>query len=92
MIASARELLEATPEEVEMSSERLQRLSRVIKGYVDSGRYPGAITMIARRGSVLHFETHGFADIEGKRRMEHDTTFRIYSMTKPIVSVGAHSS
>ncbi len=88
MIASARELLEATPEEVEMSSERLQRLSRVIKGYVDSGRYPGAITMIARRGRVVHFETHGFADIEGKRRMEHDTIFRIYSMTKPIVSVG----
>jgi CubicO group peptidase (beta-lactamase class C family) len=75
------------PEAVGMSSDRLRRLDSVMQSFVDEGRLPGVLTMIARHGRVVHFETCGMRDIEAGKPMEKDTIFRIYSMTKPITSV-----
>ena len=75
------------PEEVGLSSERLQRISPVMRSYVDRGKLAGVMTMIARRGKVVHFEKFGHKDIAADKPMEFDTIFRIYSMTKPITSV-----
>jgi CubicO group peptidase (beta-lactamase class C family) len=83
----ARDLVEAAPEEVGLSSARLGNLSKLVQGYVDDGKIPGAISMVARRGKVVHFETFGRADVEAGKPMSVDTIFRIYSMTKPIASV-----
>jgi CubicO group peptidase (beta-lactamase class C family) len=77
----------ATPEEVGLSSARLQRLRTVMQGYVDQGKVAGLITMVARRGKVAHFECFGMMDIEAGKPMRPDTIFRIYSMTKPITCV-----
>ncbi|MCZ6679929.1 MAG: serine hydrolase [Candidatus Poribacteria bacterium] len=77
----------ATPEDVGLSSTRLQRISPVMQRYVDDGKLAGVMTMVARRGKVVHFEKFGMMDIEGNKPMEFDTIFRIYSMTKPITSV-----
>src|SRR5262245_54678623 len=77
----------ATPEDVGMSSDRLRTVSRLVRGYVDDGRYAGTITVIARRDQVVHLEANGDRDAERGRPMEPDTIVRIYSMTKPIVSV-----
>ena len=55
--------------------------------YVDEGKIPGALTMIAREGRLVHFEKFGMRDVAGAKRMEFDTIFRIYSMTKPITSI-----
>lgn len=84
---SAAEMLEALPEDVGLSSQRLGNVTRLIQGYIDSGKIPGAISMIARRGKVVHFETYGLADAETGKPMAPDTIVRIYSMTKPIASV-----
>jgi CubicO group peptidase (beta-lactamase class C family) len=81
------ELTEARPEEVGLSSARLGNVKNVVQSYIDSGKYAGAISMVARRGKVVHFETYGHADAEGQRPMTWDTIFRMYSMTKPIASV-----
>ncbi len=83
----ARDLIEAAPEEVGLSSARLGNLSSLVQGYVDDGKIPGAISMVARRGKVVHFETFGRMDVEAGKSMSADTIFRIYSMTKPIASV-----
>ncbi|MDD9971061.1 MAG: serine hydrolase [Myxococcales bacterium] len=80
-------LAEASPESVGMSSERLQRIGEVVDRYVDQRLIPGAITLVARRGKIVHFEAHGFMDAEAQRPMQKDTLFRIASMTKPITSV-----
>jgi CubicO group peptidase (beta-lactamase class C family) len=80
--------LEAEPEEVGLSSLGLSHLSRHVQTYIDGGKFPGAISMVARRGKLVHFQTYGVRDIETKKPVEKDTIFRIYSMTKPIVSVG----
>ncbi len=80
--------IEAKPEEVGLSSARLENVTKLVQGYVDDRKVPGALTMIARRGKVVHFETYGKMDDEADKPMRPDTIFRIYSMTKPIASVG----
>jgi CubicO group peptidase (beta-lactamase class C family) len=73
-----------TPEEVGLSSTRLEHLSTAAQGYVDQGKLAGLITMVARHGKVAHLECYGMMDIEAEKPMQPDAIFRIYSMTKPI--------
>ncbi|UCF00512.1 MAG: beta-lactamase family protein [Planctomycetota bacterium] len=80
-------LARATPEEVGLSSQRLERINKVMQGYVDENKVAGIVTMVARRGKVAHFECFGVMDIETKKPMQADTIFRIYSMSKPVTSV-----
>jgi CubicO group peptidase (beta-lactamase class C family) len=75
----------AKPEEVGMSSDRLNRINPVMQSYVDENIFPGLITLVARRGKVVHFEKYGMMDID--KPMQFNTIFRIASMTKPITSV-----
>jgi len=75
------------PQEVGLSSARLERLRTVMQGYVDQGKLAGLITLVARRGKVAHFECFGMMDIEAGKPMRPDTIFRIYCMTRPITCV-----
>ncbi len=77
----------AIPEDVGVSAERLEHIRPVMQGYVDDGTMAGLLTVVARRGKIVHFETVGMQDIENNRPMAADTMFRIHSMTKPITSV-----
>ena len=77
----------AEPEAVGMSSERLERLDRVMQGYIDRNEVAGVVTLVARRGKVVHFSALGQRDVEAGAPMTHDSIFRIASMTKPIASV-----
>lgn len=86
-VSPSRDLIEAKPEDVGMSSKRLQNVTRLVQGYIDEGKYAGAISLVARRDKVVHFETYGMMDAEAGRPMQLDTIFRIASMTKPIASV-----
>jgi CubicO group peptidase (beta-lactamase class C family) len=75
---------EGKPEDVGMSSERLQRINDVVKRAMDGKEISGAVTLVARKGRVTHFEAQGLMDVESKRPMQRDTIFPIASMTKPI--------
>ena len=77
------------PEELGFSADRLERVTKAFQGYVDSGQIPGAVVLIARKDKVAYFKAIGFRDREQKTPMTADTIFRLASMTKPIVSVGA---
>ena len=55
------------PDTVGFSSSRLDRIGTVVQSYVDQGKLPGAVTMIARRGQVVHAECFGMRDIEAKK-------------------------
>lgn len=76
------------PSTVGMSSQGLERVTALVRRYVEQGRYPGAVSLVARRDQVVHFEACGSMDVERGKPMRRDTVFRIYSMTKPIVSLG----
>jgi len=75
------------PEDAGMSTERLRRIHEAIERHIDAGEISGAVTLVARRGRIVHFEAHGLMDIESKRPMEKDAIFRIASMSKPITGV-----
>ena len=77
----------AVPEEVGMSTSRLGRIAPVMQQWVDANKIPGALTMIAREGKLVHFEKFGVQDVATAKPIEFDTLFRIYSMTKPITSI-----
>jgi CubicO group peptidase (beta-lactamase class C family) len=77
----------AVPEEVDVSAERLERIRPMLQDYVDAEHLPGFLTVVARRGKIVHFETIGMRDVENEKPIEPDTIFRIYSMSKPITSI-----
>lgn len=74
------------PENVGMSSKRLEYLGRAMQGYVDRQQCAGIVALIARKGQVTYLETFGCQDLEADRPMAVDTIFRIFSMSKPITS------
>src|SRR3989442_12797024 len=77
------------PEEVGLSSSRLGRITDHLQRYIDAGKLAGTLTLVARRGKIAYLEPQGHLEIERKRRVTQGAIFRIYSMTKTIVSVGA---
>jgi CubicO group peptidase (beta-lactamase class C family) len=79
----------AVPTQVGLSVERLDRLSTTLQSEVARGRVPGAVALVARNGRVAYFESFGKRDPAADAPMAKDTIFRIYSMTKPVVSVAA---
>ncbi|MGH8629207.1 MAG: serine hydrolase domain-containing protein, partial [Burkholderiales bacterium] len=79
----------ASPEDLGMSSERLARLGATFQRAVDSGELPGAVVMVARDGRLVYSQSLGWQDKARNVRMREDSIFRIYSMTKPVVSVAA---
>ena len=74
-------------EDVGMSSERLARIQPMIQGHLDGKDFSGAVTLVARKGRVVHFEAHGLADVDAHKPMTKDTLFRLASMTKPVTAV-----
>ena len=85
----AGEIPRAKPEDVGMSSAKLAKVNEAIQKMVDDKIIAGAITMVARKGKIVHFEARGMRDIESEQPVEKDTIVRFYSMTKPITTVAA---
>ena len=78
----------APPENVGLSADHLGRIAAHFNRYVDEGKIPGYLVLIARRGKAAYLHRYGLRDVEAGLPVEEDTIFRIYSMTKPITSVG----
>ncbi len=87
--STAAPLPTAAPEDVGMSSERLERLTSMLTSAIESGELPGVVVMIARDGKLVYSRNLGSQDKAAGTAMREDSIFRIYSMTKPIVSVAA---
>src|SRR5438876_5560052 len=77
----------ARPAEIGLSEDALRRLSAAFRREIESNRLPGMVGLLARRGRVGFVESLGARDPKGGAKMSPDSIFRIYSMTKPIVSV-----
>ena len=74
------------PEDVGFSSEQLNKIETYFASRVEKGEIAGIVTLVARHGKIAHFSAVGYQDAEQEIPMEKDTIFRVYSMTKPIVS------
>ena len=86
-IASAAALPTSKPEDVGFSAKRLEQIAPLVKQHIDAGELSGAVTLVARKGKVVHLEAHGQMDLEGKKPMQTGTLFRMASMTKPVTAV-----
>jgi CubicO group peptidase (beta-lactamase class C family) len=84
----AQELPVGKPEELGLSSERLQRLTTVFQAYATDKKMAGSVILVARHGKIVYFNAFGKRDIESNAAMQHDAIFRIASQTKALVSVG----
>lgn len=85
---TAQQLDKVSPEDVGLSSERLQYLTSTFQDYVDDNELPGATILVARKGKIAYFESFGKNDIENDLPMTKGSIFRIASQTKAIVSTG----
>ncbi len=77
----------AKPEEVGLSAERLARINQMIERRIAAGDLAGAVTIVARKGKVVHHSAQGVMDLDSKKPMASSSMFRIASMTKPVIGV-----
>jgi CubicO group peptidase (beta-lactamase class C family) len=75
------------PEDVGLSTERLARITEMMKRHISTGEISGGVTLVARHGRIAHFEATGVTDVDSKKPMTRDAVFRIASMTKPVTGV-----
>lgn len=88
-IVQAKDLPSTKAEKVGMSSERLNRITEMSQRYVDEGKLAGVVTMVARKGKLVHFEAVGQRGADDASPLKKDDLFRIYSMSKPITAAAA---
>lgn len=85
---NAQELTKTSPEDVGLSSERLNYLTQIFQDYINDDELSGATILVARKGKIAYFESFGKNDIENNVPMTKGSIFRIASQTKAIVSTG----
>ncbi len=72
------------PEIVGMSQQRLERIGIGMRRLIAENKIPGTVTLVARRGQIVHFEANGFRNVRASEPMELNTIFRLFSQTKPV--------
>ncbi|HEX4379631.1 MAG TPA: serine hydrolase domain-containing protein [Candidatus Acidoferrum sp.] len=75
------------PEAEGFSAERLENFHALMQGVVDRKELPGAVTILARHGKVIDYRVYGVKDLESGAKLEKDSIFRDFSMTKPVTAV-----
>ena len=76
------------PKSKSISNRKLNRLKKILHQYVDNGQIAGIQTAILKDDALVHFDSYGYADKENKIPITDKSIFRIFSMTKPITSIG----
>ena len=76
-------------ESVGVPSERLSAIDAAMQSYIDQNKLAGITTLIACKGKVIHFGCYGKLDISTGTPVRPDSLFRIFSLTKPIISAAA---
>ena len=77
-----------SPEKVGFSAKRLDRIAPVMQRYIDTTQTGGILTLVERKGEIVHLSKCGYLDLAEKKPLEQNHIFRIYSMSKPIISLG----
>jgi len=86
-LGAASSVPSAKPEDVGISSERLQRITQMIQRRIAAGEMAGAVTIVARKGKIVHLDAQGVLDLESKKPVAKDSMFRVASMTKPVTGL-----
>jgi CubicO group peptidase (beta-lactamase class C family) len=79
----------ADPATKGFDSRQLEQIDQAMATHIDAGELVGGLGLVARNGKIVYENAWGLRDREKQLPMAYDTVFRIYSMTKPVTSVGA---
>ena len=82
-----RDLREGSPEEAGLSAAGLEAVDDALREMIGAGQVAGAVTLVARRGVIVHRSALGAKDLASGEALAADTLFRLYSMTKPVTGV-----
>ena len=85
--AYCKDLRTSRAETVGMSTERLQNIGISLRRLIDARKIAGTVSLVARKGKVVHFEANGLNDVGAEQVMTTDAIFRLYSQTKPVTGV-----
>ena len=86
---TAQNLPRATPAQVGLSAERLDKIMQMLRDDTGKNVIPGAVLLVARHGKIAYFDAAGVLDPTTKAPMTKDAIFRVFSMSKPITTVSA---
>jgi CubicO group peptidase (beta-lactamase class C family) len=86
LAAGSGALTPAKADDLGFAPDRMPRIREAVQRHVDAGEVSGAVTLVARRGKIAHFEAYGVQDLESKKPMPKDGIFRLASMSKPITA------
>ena len=75
------------PDSQGISKDRIERISELSKSYIDNNKVANVTTIVNRNGNIIYYKAFGQRGADDKRKIKKDDLYRIYSMTKPIVSV-----
>jgi CubicO group peptidase (beta-lactamase class C family) len=81
-VSAEAQLPTSSPQAAGFDPQRIEQMRQALKRYVDEGQHAGLITLLARNGKLVDFQTYGYRDIEKKLPMKRDTICRMYSMSK----------
>ncbi len=81
-------LVEAPPESVGMSSEKLKILDSYFRNHIHKNWLPGGVFLVARKGKIVYYSNYGHRTVKKVTLYQKDDIFRIASMTKAITTVG----
>ena len=79
----------AEPEDMGFLPGRLDAIGPAMQAFVDAGKVPNLVTLVARQGRVVHLEARGYRDIDSHAAASTDSLFRLYSNSKPIAGLAA---
>lgn len=85
--ATGAELPSSQPEAEGMSADRLDRVTAVAQRYVQADELPGAMTVVARNGTIVHSAIVGSRGTDDDRPLQPGAIYRLYSTTKVVTSV-----
>lgn len=89
LVAEPAPIRVADPESVGMSSERLRRVEAWLDEMVEQRQAAGFVTLVARKGMVVHHRATGSKGMSNSEPMPVDALFDVASMTKPLTATAA---
>ncbi len=85
-MTKTKQLPSGDPRELGFAPERLGRIGRTMDAAVAARAIPGTVTVVARKGQVVHTHVTGKLDLDRPEKLSIDSLFRMYSQTKPVTA------
>src|SRR5689334_18576757 len=67
-----------------VAAQAIPAVAEKMKEAIAQNEIAGAVTLVANKDTILHFDATGLADVSNQTPMSRDALFWIASMSKPV--------